>query len=70
MGDTRPDIDALALRYVNLHVPGFGAVSQESMWMWTAVNVQTYPTVGDDIYVGNVYMFVGLDKVTAENGAE
>lgn len=64
------DVDALPLDDVDLHVAGLGAVLDERVRVWLAVDVHAHPAVGDDVDVRGVDVAVLLDEVGAEDGAE
>lgn len=69
-GDARRNLDALALSHIDLHISGFRSISQERVRMRFAVNSHPCPSVGDDVHVGNMDVFIGLNEVSADNGPE
>lgn len=66
--DCRSDLNSLALSNVNLNISGFGAVAQEGVRVWLAVDGHAGPSVGDDVDMGGVDVAVLFDEVRSDDG--
>lgn len=63
------DADAILAAHTDLDVASLAGILDEAVRVRLSINVHTYPSVSDDLDIGNVDMAVLLNEVVAQDGS-